>query len=520
MAIDVASDITLDHRAIDVLESESDNLLVFAQLKEGSLNVKTLDATAKVKESVDLTMPASNAKVLKLIQNKQQMSAFVSDREKLWQVPILLSASKLSLEQPVLVHNSAEQFDITEDWIVAGDDSSVVLIENGQVLETITGYENLRNLVALQTTDGSTCYFVIDADSGSNLYRYKRGEGLESIVLGTPQDKKQYGMIRDMMLVGDQLTLASHIYQHLNPSAPTVIGIWHYDVRDLNQTGVYYYYHVATSLEPQLIQVDGNKVDYVLGMSQTVSLTGEMSRYPQTESGKIVNISLLSRQADRLIANNRLTLTRDYPVFYKATKLSGTRVILWVDRRGGLGHLRMAGEGQAWIEKAQKLTKVDWMPLVMSAVMGIGNSLVIGFLYAMIMLMDAKYMIAIGLFVIIAYYRFAQVEREKKGRTVFYIAVLLTVSVKWYVYGFAAPDLKHFAYIYPFFFGSTVVMQITQLVTSLMSIGIYYLWKRQHPYYKNQWMHYGMYIALELALLLMITIALFMNAMMKVKFMM
>lgn len=532
MAIELQKGVTLEHRAMDVAKLNSEQLL-FGQIQQESLAILSIDEHAQVSGKASLALPTGNCKLLKLEagagigtetgtgNSGNQVNAYYSNREQLWRSSITLNPDgEILIGSAESISEGTEHFDTVANWLVEGNDQQVRLRLKGKVVSEIKGYDNLRNLTVIQSDDGQVCYFVVDADSGGTLYRYSTAEGLGAWPLGSALDLKQYGMVRDMLINGDQLTLATHRYNHLAPSEPTVIGIWHFDVNTMQNTGVYYYYHVGTSLEPQLVKVAGNTVSYVLGMSQTQSITGELARYPQTESGKIVNISLLTREGNTVLENQRLTLTREYPIFYKAMDFGGKQVLLWVDRKAGEGNLRIAGASAQWQTLARERVSVDWLELFVSVLMGMGNSLVVGLMYAMIMLMDAKYILGVGLLLLLLVYKFAPVARNMRGRIVFWLAVLLTIIVKWYVYGFKAEDFKYFALMYPSFFGSTVVLQLFQLGTSAIALAIYSLWQRQYKCYKDQRIHYSVYVALEIVLLLMTTIALFMNAMMKVKFMM
>lgn len=518
MAIDLSSEITLDPRALDATFTPSGTLR-FGQLDKGQVHLYSIDHGGQLTKTHGALLPSESAKVLRLEGDR----AYISDRDRLW---YLDEASEF-----IEVGGSTEHFDVSGAWIVAGDDQIVSLykLEGDQLslkVRGIEGYTNLRNLKIkdYQMRKGDpkseTCYFVVDAESGSSLFKYQEGQGLKSVTLGTAQDFKAYGMVRDLEILGDQVTLATHKYNHLEPAEPTIIGIRQFDLNTLAMNRVYYYYHVGTNLEPQLVGVDGDQVSYVLGMSQTQSMSGTLARYPQAEGGKIVNVSHLTRRGDTLVENERITATRDYPVFYKLLDVGRDQVVIWVDRRAGRGHLRLAGTGAEWIGVAKANLEIPWTELLLSVIMGMVNSLVIGLMYAAIMLLDAKWGILLALVLLGLYSRFGPGKREDKATLCFWAAVLTTLVVKWYVYGLNAYDFKYFARVYPFFFGASLVMQATQVVTTVIAIGIYKLWYLQHPYYKNRWAHFGVYIGLETAILLLTSIALFMNAMMKVKFMM
>lgn len=522
MGIDLDVRVSLDHRAFDVLVAEEADAVLVGNIHEGKAKVINLNRDGVVVSQVSVDLPDPKSKVLALNRNDQGLFVLVSNRDTLWSIPVALDSNtgQLKLETPKELSKGVEHFSISGKWLVVGDDETTRLFYEDTLMSEQTGYNNLRNLELVASEDASTCYYVIDADSGSSLYSATSDSTFNSTVLMTAQEVAKYGFVRDMFLQGETLTLASHKYNHLEPNSPTIIGIWQYDMNTLDQNEVFYYYHTSTNLEPQLVAVDGMNVSYILGMPQTISMTGAISRYPQTESGKITNVSMLTREGDLLVANERMTLTREYPIFYKNVIFDNENVLVWVDRRAGLGHLKIAGQGESWIKTAASRVEVDWALMLMSSVMGLGNSLVIGVMYAAIMLLDAKFAIPIAAVILWLIHRFAPIEAKKRSQLVFVLAVLATIGIKWYVFGYLANDMKFFAYMYPFFFGSEIVLQGTQILTSVLSLTLYSLWHREHPYYVNRWMHYGIYIGFEVLFLLSITISLFMNAMMKMKFMM
>jgi hypothetical protein len=500
------------------------NTVVHANIHGDDLTLSLLDGLGQVVQKKTLEGLGEGQRVIQVEAVENAYILYRSDRQVLER--IVLSES-FEVQSRKILTTLAHHFHAHGNWVITGNSEGVLLFEGEKKVYTfdVVSLEQLFALRIKVTPDN--VYAFINANSGGTLYNFTRPSSNENFTspianqLMRPRDQEFYGYIADIYESKDQLTVMTHFYDHLNASGPATLGVWHLVPDTLEQKSVYYYYHPRTALKPQILSVEGEAVTYVLGTLQTVDPVNKgLSRYPQTRGGTFTNISRFTREGDRLIENTRLTATRKYPIGYYYTALNETPVLLWLDRYANSSTLYAAGSSPEWIQWAVNEKQVNWLLLVGSSLMAFSNSLFFGALSLFIMLGDFNtYMVfyAIGALVFL---RFGPFGVDRRKQLLLWLSIAATVAMKWYVFGYQAVDLKMYGFIYPTLFGSSFMLQATALVGSFIAIGLLQLWKREHPYYPNPGIHFGIYIAFEAFFLLSITMAFFVSALMKANFLM
>jgi hypothetical protein len=245
-----------------------------------------------------------------------------------------------------------------------------------------------------------------------------------------------------------------------------------------------------------------------------------LSRYPQVKGGIYTNISYFTRQGDKLIENTRLTLTRKYPIAYYYFENEGSDQLIWIDKESNGGVLMMAGNTPEWIQYAKTNQPIDLVQLSGYTLVALANTLFLGLVSFLISLSDYNIWLLVVLVVMILFRKFARLEQDKKDSITKYI-LMGTVLVVGLVM-VAAPDsaFRLYQQIYPWFFGSTVALIAIPSVIGLIALGLYYLWKKEHYYYTNWFLHFSFFLGMYLFFYMFVIMSFFVSAMMKSHLMM
>lgn len=514
LAIEVAQDLPLDYRLMDHALATDTESVAYAYATPTGIKVLKIGEFGERLQEVLLPIQTKGIKIVQLEPVEQGYLLYLSDRVTLDRYAL---SDDFVLSETVRISEAVEHFHAQGQWVVAGNDQKTTLYHQLNPVASESGYTDLRGLRLLTT--GENQYFVINAESGANLYKVTNNEVTKKEFLSS-KDQQAYGFIKDMLYADGQLTLMSLRYDRKNPDSPSVLGVWHVDGETLANQSVDYFYHVATSLDPVLVAVKGNETTYALGSKQQMDPSGEgLNKYPHTAGGKITNVSLITREGDEMVRNTRLTMTRQYTLTYNHMVMAGTPVLVWVDKNGLNGNLKIAGKSSEWIKHGNQALSVDWFTILISAVMGIGNGFYFG-AFSMVFgfgIFNFVF-IALGIFSLL-YMRYGPFEKEKRSKQLFYLGVGAFIVIKWYVFGYRAIPFRPYGYIYPWLFGSDFMLQAMVIGCSFLSFVLFKLWHREHVYHTKRNLHFRVYLAFEIVLLLATTFSYLLNAMMKIKFM-
>lgn len=509
-----------DYRLIGQSTLPDNSGIAIAYVDSESLHITSYDWYGKALRTQtyksDLGIPFSEIKVIKLTHTASELILYYSDRLILNRM--FIDADTLDLEPYKTISVHSEQFDADGLVVAVGDDQVLEIYEDESRLATYEGYDNLRRISLSKTENMIITAF--NAADGGRILTYEGGELKERFVM-TVASQRTYGHFKDIYLNEGVLTLVSSVYDHLSPGAPTVLGVWQLEADTLDEISFKLFYHVRTSLDPVITHVEGNQVSYILGTQQTIDTANKgLSRYPQTKGGLFTNVSLFTREEDQLIENTRITLTRQYPVGYEVFEAPFGNVLTWADKVEGKSTILMAGNGPEWIAYANANFDVNYVELVAAALMSMGNTLFFGIVSLLISLSPYNYYILGAVVLALLFKRFAPFENQQKSTIVMLGMMLFVMALKTVVIVSPSSDYRLFAHIYPWLFGSSAMLLSVSITTTLISLLMLWLWKKQHPYYTNRFMQFSVYFGFELYLFLMTIMTFFVSALMKNNFMM
>ena len=514
IGVEVLTDLPADYRLIDQVALPNGEGIAVAYYDKLGLHLSTMDWYGKVIKTGRLKVADYTIKLIELTSSEDGLYLYYSDRITLNRLTI--DPISLASVDAVEISKHAEQFSAEGDNVVAGDDSVTELFKGTDLVATFEAYDNVKKL-NIATTDDKVIVMHNAADGG-RLLTYQ-ADKLSVLQLADKADQMTYGYFKDLHIENGVLTLVSSYYNHLAPNSPTVLGVWQLEEATYKEISFKLFYHVRTSLEPVITNVEGKRVSYILGTQQTIDNVNKgLSKYPQTKGGLFTNVSHFTREDDVLVENTRLTLTRQYPVGYEVFHAPFGDVLTWADKVSGKTVLSMAGQGEAWITYAKSEYKTNYLILISAALMGFGNTIFFGVISLLISLTPYMWWIVGVCILAYLYNRFMPIEPDKRGKQVLFAMIVLTIVLKLLLIAGPNSDFRFYSQIYPWLFGSTQTLAIMAVITSLLSLWMYFLWKKQHYYYANRTLKYAVFFGIELYLFMISTMAYFVTAMMKSNF--
>lgn len=517
MGIRLLEDLPTDERKVSFTESPDGRGFAIGYVNRSGVHLQTFDPKGEPIKSASFEHNDLEAiRLLKLEVMDGKYRLYLSDRIELeaWD---LIPDSLEKVESKVLSSHS-EQFDTEGNIVFVGDDEKIEIYQNDLLIGEYTGYEDLK--LGVITSDGDGIYGGFNAADGGRVFRVTDGS-LEVIDLVHVAEQKVYGYFKDIYVKDDLITLMSINFDRTNPGAASPLGIWQFDKSSMETLYFQPYYHVGTDLNPIIVDADLKKVTYVLGTLQTTRTNNSvLMKYPQAGGGTFANVSKYTRDDDVMIENTRLTVTRKYPVGYSYMALDNQPILLWLDKEGNSTTLMASGQGTKWIELARSKFEVNYLSLVVGSMVSLLNTTFLGIISLLTMVSRYNYLI-IGFIILLALYkRFAPVEQTKKEKQVFWISVVAFAAFKLWVLGIDNIEFKMYAYIYPYIFGNDYALILISIFTTLYSLWMLRLFKRQHPYYVNRFLHFMLYFAFELFFIMFTALSFLVSALLKSNFMM
>lgn len=520
LGVKVMEGLPTDYRLIDQSEMVGGEGIVIAYYQNARLHLSTFDWYGREIASNQYTIPEntfeSTMKLVKITSFDGKYYIYYSDRFVLRRMEI--DPSNLALSDDLVITKHSEQFDIDGITVVAADDVKLEVYSGTELIAEYDAYEDIKR-VCITKSENDIIVAYNAADAGK-LLKISKGD-VSVHELANKSDQQTYGYFKDLNLDEGVLTIVSSSFDHLTPSAPTVLGVWQLEDQTFNPISFQLFYHVRTNLDPIIAKVNGNKVSYILATQQTLDERSKsLPRYPQTRGGIFTNVSLFTRENDRLIENTRMTLTRQYPVGYAVFEAPFGQVFTWADKVGGKAVINMAGSSESWISYAKNHYEINPIELVSAAFMAMGNTIFFGVISMLISLYPYHLWILGALIIALIYKKFVPLDSQKKSIHVMWAMILFVVVLKTYMVIAPQSDYRFFAHIYPWLFGNMAILASLTLSTSAMAIFMLLLWKKQHYYYTNRFLQFSVFFGFELYLFLMSVMTFFVSAMMKNNFMM
>lgn len=520
LGVEVIEGLPTDYRLIDQSEMVGEEGIVIAYYQNAQLHLSTFDwfgqKIASNQYSIPENMFESTMKLVKIATYDGKYYIYYSDRFILRRMEI--DSSDLSVREDLLITKHSEQLDIDGITVVAADDEKLEVYSGLELIAEYDAYEDIKR-VCITTSEDEIIVAYNAADAGK-LLKISKDDVLVH-ELASKSDQQTYGYFKDLHLDEGVLTIVSSSFDHLTPSAPTVLGVWQLMDQSFTPISFQLFYHVRTNLDPIIAKVDGNKVSYILATQQTLDERSKsLPRYPQTRGGIFTNVSLFTRENDRLIENTRMTLTRQYPVGYDVFDAPFGQVFTWADKIAGKAVINMAGSSEEWISYAKSHYKIKPIELISAAFLAMGNTIFFGVISMLISLYPYNLWILGALVIALIYKKFVPLDSQIKSKHVMWAMILFVVVLKTYMVIAPQSDYRFFAHIYPWLFGNMAILASLTLSTSAMAIFMFLLWKKQHYYYTNRFLQFSVFFGFELYLFLMSVMTFFVSAMMKNNFMM
>lgn len=517
MGVRIMEDLPTDERKIDLAVIEGSEEMVLGAIKENYIQLYRLDAMGEVVQSTTIDHDAVDT--LKLIQVEALEDLIlvkVSDR-------IILEVIEVDNEtmtpiglQTLSTHS--EQFDSEGEYTLAADDNKLSLFKGQETLFDYAGYEDVKSVVIEVYED--QVFGALNTADGGQIFRFKNGT-VEWVDLLDVPAQKTYGYIRDIYVTDDIVTVMSHKYDRMNPGSATALGIWQFEKNGLDQFYFQPYYHVGTDLYPVIVGSNRYEVTYVLGSLQAQrSSEALLMKYPQAAGGTFANVSKYTREKDEMTENTRLTITRNYPIAYFYVDYGEGSKVFWLDKEENTSVLKGAGNTSEWIQSARSRNQVNYLSLLVGSLIQLFNTLFLGIVSLLSMLAPYNYGIIAFILALMVFKRFAPLEALNKEKVLFWTSVVAFAAFKLWLFGISNLDFKLFAHIYPFFFGNAILMGVTSIFTTAYALMMLYLFKREHPYYNNRFLHFMFYFGMEMFFIMFTFMAYFVSALVKSNFMM
>ncbi len=513
IAVESIPNLPGDARKIDVV---SDNGFTVAYLEKDGVHVIKTNDFGVEQERAFFESDESKTRVLLLEIVDDTYWVYTTDREDLYRW--VIRRNDLSLVEKTFVSNQCKYTVTHKNFVLTGSNDRVELYEGNSLLHTFDALEMLYQLTL--KSDKDTIFAFVNSNLGATLLYGNRDNMTEKMVY-SESNQNANGYVKDIYIDDHYFYVIANTYDRFKPGEPSLFTFWTFDRISTEEVGKQLFYHVATDLSPILIDVQNGSPTYILGTRQQYDpYTQGLSRYQYKQGGTFVNVSRYRAQDGLIVENTRLTMTRNYPMAYAYFAHEDEAVFAWIDKVGSEGTFNLSGQGQEWIRYAKSVQTIEWKPLAFAVLNTLGNGLGWGSLFIiMIVAKQAKWLFLTVILVLLIKH-IALKNNDKQESIVYYIAVFSTVAFKVFLMIEPQSDFWFYGSVYPMFFQSGITMAILALVTSAMAYAVGLVWQKQHPYYPDKFIHYWVYLGLEIYVSLFTVITFLVAAMQKMKFMM
>lgn len=516
MGVRLLEGLPADERKISLMETAEGSGFAIGYINRSGIHLAIFDEKGEILNTATYEHEAvESLRLIKLESIDGIIRVYLSDRVQLeaWDID---PGSLDTLDNKILSTHS-EQFTSEDNIVFVGDDEKIEIYKDDILIAEITEYEDLK--LGVVTADDTGIYGGFNAADGGRVFRFD-DNGLEVFDVVKVSEQSVYGYFKDVYVNNGLVTFMSSNFNRTNPGAASPLGVWQFNQSSMESLYFQPYYHVGTDLNPIIEGAELNKVTYILGTLQTTrSVDPILMKYPQASGGKFVNVSKYTRDNDVLIENTRLTVTRNYPVGYSYLTIKENPVFLWMDKENLTTTLMAAGPGEDWINLARSKYETNYVSLIAGSAIALINTFFLGVITLLSMLKSYYYWIIGYIVVLLLYKRFAPIEQSKKEAQTFWIPVITLIVFKVWIFGISNIQLKIHAYIYPYLLGNDIVLIVLSVVTSLYSLWMLRLFKKQHPYYVNRSLHLALYFAFEMFFIMFTILSYVVSAMLKSNFM-
>lgn len=466
-----------DYRKIDIISRPDGQGILLAYIGDEGIEIFELDWFGQIERDLFIEEKVDSLRLLDMGFNDNTYHIYISDRLSLEKYDIDINS--FTYGDKVLVSETSEQFDASGQAVIVGDDDITEIIYKGEIIETITGYEDLKRANIIYKDNKILA--SMDTVEGSGIIFFD-GQKSQSLQLISPVQEYTLGYIQDMYIGDGQITVVSSKYR-FGEDFPTSFGMWQIteDMLELNEGDLElnndFWYHNRTNLRPIISNVDGQDVEYVLGLITRQDEDKEsVMAQPRLQDGTFTNILKFNINGGDLLDYHRITTTREYPVGYEYIKGEEGDVLVWADRVGDNSNIRLAGNGDQWISYALDAYEINYLEVFSEIMLSFVSSIIWGLIYSGIDLMN--YIIPIIIFVVflIIFNRTSKSQADKKELILFLIVAIAISSFKFYTTAISNENLRIYGNIFPLVLGSDLVLGAISIITSIFSLFLINLW--------------------------------------------
>lgn len=507
--IESASD---DYRVLDIMERPNKEGILITYIVDSGIELYELNWFGEIERSILIEEDVSDIKVLDVGYNESSYNIYISDRTILQRYSV--DMDNLSVGAKTLISETSEQFSVSEEAVIVGDDDITKILFRDQVVESIEDYEDLKRVNILATEEKIVA--TMDTVIGSSIITVDDG-GVKIEELISPAQENILGYLQDIYLEDGVITVLSSKH-HVGENFPSSFGMWQLN-KDLEILNHEQWYHNRTSLRPVITNVDGNNIEYILGvLTRQDENRQAVLAQPRLQDGTFTNILRFTVENSNLIHYDRLTTTREYPIGYEYYKTNDGDVVVWADRVEDNANIRLAGMGDKWISYANENYNVDYIQISSEILMSFVASIIWGIVFAAIDLLDYILPIIIFIILLVIYNRVATFERDKKDLYLFLIVAVFVTGFKFYVSAIGNEGLQVYGHIYPHILGNDVALGTISIITSICSLLLVNLWYNGNKDLSIN-IHILMYIGFEVYFYLFSIMVYVVSAMSKVSLM-
>ena len=509
--IETIEDAHRDYRLVDIMERPDEKGVIVSFVREGSIDLYELNWYGDIERELSLEQDVSDIRVLNLGYNEFSYHIYVSDRNILERY--IVDRDSFTASEKTVVSETSEQFSVSHDSLIVGDDDITEIIVGDEVVASFDTYEDLKRVNIVSYEDKTIA--AMDTVIGSSIIKVDEN-GVSKEELISPEQENNLGYFQDIYYDEGIITLLSS--KHHREDFPTSLGMWQLD-ENLEVLNHSLWYHNRTSLRPMITNVQGNKIEYVLGvLTRQDENRDAVMNQPHLQDGTFVNLLKFTREDQKLVDFHRLTTTREYPIGYEYFHLDQGELIVWADRTGDNSIIKLAGFGETWISYAQQEYNIEYINIFSEILMTFISAIIWGIIFAAMDLLNYIFPILIFFILIFIFHRIVSLEENKKESVLFVIFAVAVSSFKFYMAAIANDSLQAYGHIYPQILGSDLVLGTISILTSICSIFLINLWYNRNKDLSGQ-VHIVMYIGFEVYFYIFSIMVYVVSAMSKVSLM-
>ena len=501
-----------DYRLLDIMERPDKEGVLITFISEQGIELYETNWFGQIERNLSIEEDISDVRVLDVGYDENSYKLYISDRKVLESYEIHMES--FTLGEKTLVSENSEQFSVWENLVIVGDDDLTNILDGDEILASFDGYDDLKRVRLRVSQDKIIA--IMDTVKGSSLISIDDGV-IKTQDLISPLEESSLGYLQDIYLKDGVITVLSSKH-HIGENFPTSFGMWQLD-EDLEVIKHEFWYHNRTSHRPIITNVDGNKVEYLLGLLTRQDENRQaVMQQPRLQEGTFTNILLFTMEDNSLIDYQRLSTTREYPIGYEYFQTDYGELIVWADRLGDNSSIRLAGMGQQWIEHANAEYSVDYFQIGSEVLMSFVASLIWGIIFAGIDLLDYILPIIIFLIIVAIFNGKSNLDRGKKELFSFLIVAVFASGFKFYVSAIANDGLSAYGQIYPYILANDLVLGTISIITSMSSLFLVNLWYNSNKDLGGR-IHIMMYLGFEIYFYLFTIMVYVVSAMSKMNLM-